>query len=74
MKAWNKGFRDGYFCAVANILRTHGEDVVARDVLRGFGAVDIENLNPDDFEVLKQYGLETSLVVKPRPNKKTDEL
>jgi len=35
MKAWDKGFNQGYLCAVANIMRTHGEDVIAKDVLRG---------------------------------------
>lgn len=29
---WQKAFIQGYACAVANIIRTHGEDGIAWDV------------------------------------------
>ena len=30
---WERGFSDGYICAVANIIRTHDFPVIAKDVL-----------------------------------------
>lgn len=46
-------FRRGYYIAVANIMRTHGADVIAKDVLRGYGNVDFEGIDPYDVKVLQ---------------------
>jgi len=46
-------FERGYVCAVAEIIRTHGEDVVAKDVLRGILPVNWRNIDEYDREALK---------------------
>ena len=52
------GFDRGYVCAVANILRTHGDTVIARDVLRANEPGDWNNVDIADkdiiFEMLKE--------------------
>lgn len=50
-------FEDGYICAVANILRTHDEPTVAKDVLKQLGKIDPKKINPDDAEILRGAGL-----------------
>jgi hypothetical protein len=42
-------FRRGYCIATANIIRTHGADVVAEDVLRGYGEINFTGI--DEFDV-----------------------
>jgi len=50
-------FTAGYICAVATVLRTHGADRIARDVLGCIGPVTKENTNSYDYEILKKYDL-----------------
>lgn len=50
---WERGFTDGYICAVANIIRTHDFPVVAKDVLKQFGKVDLRKVNKEDREIIK---------------------
>jgi hypothetical protein len=46
-------FERGYVCAVAEIIRTHGEDVVAKDVLRGILPINWRNIDEYDRKTLK---------------------
>lgn len=41
-------FRRGYYLATANILTLHGADVAAQDVLKAYGAVDFDGIDPYD--------------------------
>ncbi|MFA6063930.1 MAG: hypothetical protein WC736_15185 [Gallionella sp.] len=50
-------FDRGYVCAVANIITTHGADVIARDVLRANPPQDWNNIDSYDKEILKKAGL-----------------
>jgi predicted RNA-binding protein len=45
-------FMRGYLIAVANIMHTHGEDVIAEDVLNQLGVSEgiIKRLDFDDFD------------------------
>lgn len=54
--AWSKGFTAGYACAVANILRTHDDERIARDVLAGM-PVAKDEVALEDYEILKAQGL-----------------
>ncbi len=51
------GFVQGYCCAVAEILRQHGEDVVAKDVFRGIGKVNRQDIDDYDYQELVKWGL-----------------
>lgn len=46
-------FKRGYFLAVANIMQTHGEDVIAIDVLRAYGPVDLVGIDSYDKTILR---------------------
>jgi len=48
--AWRIGFDNGYSCACANIVKSHGEDSIAEDVLKV--NLNIENISEDDLSVL----------------------
>jgi hypothetical protein len=50
-------FNQGYVCAVANIVKMHGEDSIARDVLRGAGRIDWSEIDQYDREILEKVGL-----------------
>jgi hypothetical protein len=52
-------FQDGYICAVANIIRTHDDPVIAKDVLKALGKVDWSKVEPDDHTLLREYKLTT---------------
>lgn len=62
-REWSRG----YFCAVANILRTHGDDVIAKDAARGGGIPSIDEVCPEDLEILVKHGVlnKASLTKKP---------
>lgn len=45
--------RRGYYLAVANLMRLHDQDVMARDVLRQYGKVDFKGIDPLEIEILK---------------------
>jgi hypothetical protein len=47
-------FERGYVCAVAEIIRTHGEDVVAKDVLRGVLPINWKKIDKYDRDALKE--------------------
>jgi hypothetical protein len=53
-KGDGKWFERGYVCAAAEIIRTHGEDVVAKDVLRAILPVNWRNIDGHDREALKE--------------------
>lgn len=50
-------FDQGYVCAVANIIRTHREDVIAKDVLAAAGVIDWTLIAAEDLKVLREAGL-----------------
>jgi hypothetical protein len=50
----SRWFERGYVCAAAEIIRTHGEDVIARDVLRGIGLIDWDDIDEGDRDALKE--------------------
>jgi hypothetical protein len=54
----NIEFKRGYYLAVANIILTHGESVIAEDVLKNYGKVDFKGIDPYDIEVLKPIAAE----------------
>lgn len=56
-KREDHAFTQGYVCAVANIISTHGEDVIARDVLRGAGHVNWKIIDDYDRDILAKAGL-----------------
>lgn len=53
---WAQAFDQGYACAVANIIRTHGEDGIARDVL-SCNRPDPKYIEESDREVLERAHL-----------------
>lgn len=50
-------FEQGYVCAVANLLRDHGQTTMAGDLLRGIGNVDWSKIDPYDRDEIKRHGL-----------------
>lgn len=53
----HSAFIRGYICAVAEILRTHDEPTIAKDVLRAAGKVDWSQIDKADVEPLRAAGL-----------------
>jgi hypothetical protein len=47
----------GYVAAVANIIRTHKDNVIAKDVLRGAGNITWDNIPADNVKCLKMLGV-----------------
>jgi hypothetical protein len=54
------GFDRGYCCAVANILRTHGDTVIARDVLRANEPGDWNDIDTSDRDIIEKSGLNSN--------------
>jgi len=54
----SNAFKQGYYCAVANIIHTHGADVIALDVLRNYGEIDFTGIDEYEIEVLKPIASE----------------
>ena len=54
----SNAFKQGYYCAVANIIHTHGANVIALDVLRNYGEIDFTGIDEYDIEVLKPIAAE----------------
>ncbi|MFO0359261.1 MAG: hypothetical protein ACK50N_02075 [Flavobacteriales bacterium] len=57
INTWQKNFSIGYACACANIIRTHGEETIARDCFKA-NFMTIETMreigvDEDDINVLK---------------------
>jgi hypothetical protein len=50
MTAWRIGFDNGYSCACANLVKSHGEDSIAEDILKC--NLNVENISEDDLDVL----------------------
>lgn len=50
-------FEQGYVCAVATMLRQHGETVYARDLLQCIEPVNWKKIPPCDREIIEQCGL-----------------
>lgn len=60
MRPTTKGeqtFIQGYVCAVAEIIRTHDQPTIARDVLKGVGKVDWRTIDEFDRETLRKAGI-----------------
>lgn len=55
--AKRSSFQDGYICAVANIIRTHDEPTIAKNVLKEFGKVNWSKVEPEDRALLQKHGL-----------------
>lgn len=55
-KDWEKGFTQGYMCAVATLMRAHGEDTYCKELLGASGDTleDClkQGVDPHDLEVL----------------------
>jgi hypothetical protein len=49
-------FEQGYVCAVATLLRQHGEETMAKDLL-GCIAPDWASIDAYDKEILSKHGL-----------------
>jgi hypothetical protein len=49
------GFDRGYCCAVAEILRTHGESVIAKDVLMANEPNSWGDIDTQDLEIINQF-------------------
>lgn len=54
------GFDRGYCCAVANIVRTHGDTVIARDVLRANEPGDWNDIDASDRDIIEQSGIKSN--------------
>lgn len=54
----------GYICAVANIIHTHGDTVIAKDVLMGCSNPDWTHIDSYDVKTLVKAGL----IPAPSPN------
>lgn len=48
-------FRQGYYLAVANLMRMHDQPTIAADLLRNFGKLDLSGIDQHDADVLKQF-------------------
>lgn len=68
-REWSRG----YFCAIANILRTHGDDVIAKDAARGGGLPNIDEVCPEDLEILAKHGVlnKEAVLSRPRSSRRT---
>ena len=52
-------FRRGYYMAVANLMRLHDCDVLARDTLAAYGKFDARGIAHCDLKVLRRLARET---------------
>jgi hypothetical protein len=50
-------FDQGYVCAVADIIKSHGDETLARDVLMGLGPVDWTKIDKRDLDTLLEAKL-----------------
>ena len=57
----DRGFDRGYCCAVANILRTHGDSLIARDVLRANEPGDWNDIDTEDRDIIEQFKIKSNL-------------
>lgn len=49
----SNSFKQGYYCAVANLVRLHGAQSIAEDVLRNYGPFGLKHIDKLDAEVLR---------------------
>ena len=59
-------FEQGYVCAVATLLRQHGEETMAKDLL-GCIAPDWASIDACDKEILALHGLLPNVAVSHAP-------
>ena len=52
-KAEEISFKRGYFMAVANLMQLHDASVIAVDVLRAYGPVDLRGIDENDRRILR---------------------
>jgi len=45
-------FRQGYYCAVSNLVSMHGGGIEAEETLRAYGAVDFSGIDEYDKKIL----------------------
>ncbi len=50
-------FEQGYVCAVATLLRMHGSEVEAKELLACMGSIDWKSIDEYDREIIKKHGL-----------------
>lgn len=48
----NIAFKQGYYCAVANLKRMH-DTGIEKELLRAYGKINFDNIDDYDIEVLK---------------------
>lgn len=58
---WEQAFEQGYICAVANIIRTHDEPTIAKDVLAAQMPKDWSKVDKLDYQTLHKAGLAPAL-------------
>jgi hypothetical protein len=51
-------FRRGYYLAVATLLRQHGAALMGEDVLRAYGPVNFDGIDPYVLRLLKPIAAE----------------
>jgi hypothetical protein len=51
-------FRQGYYLAVATLMRQHDQEVMARDLLKAYGGVDFRGIDPMERKILKPIAAE----------------
>ena len=66
-------FDRGYVCAVANIISAHGEDVIARDVLRANMPRNWNDIDAYDRNILKKAGLIPNTAMRLEEGAKADD-
>ena len=55
---YKKAFKDGYYCAVATLVRMHGNSGAATELIRAIGRPsESDELDPLDWETLRENGL-----------------
>lgn len=60
----NREWHRGYVCAVAKIVLMHGEDTIAKDVLREGGRIDWSDIDDYDKDVLREANILPTTQVK----------
>lgn len=60
-------FEQGYVCAVATLLRQHGETTIAKDVMGCMPNVDWSKIDPFDKEAFAEYGLLPNSEIRHEP-------
>lgn len=57
LKRADRAFIQGYVCAVATLVKAHGEDTYGAELLRCIGAFTKQDVCEYDWNILRQAGL-----------------